>query len=710
MRVPLAFLALFLAHNAAAQVPAGSEMVVNTYTPDGQMFPALAHLPDGGFVVVWHSSRQEDGNYSLDGVFGRRFGADGVARGAEFHVNTYTTLRQQRPRIAADARGSFVVVWHSESGQDGDEFGVFGQRFTREARPIGSEFLVNAYTSGPQFLGSVAMVPDGSFVVAWTGSRPGTSASDVFGQRFDRLGERRGDEFVVNVYTTGLEADAVVSADAAGRFTVAWIDYGQDGSSYGVSARRFDASGAPLTGDLRVNTHTLDGQYQVATAAAPSGEFVVVWASAEQDGDRRGVFGQLFDRAGNRAGAEFQVNVYTEGHQMSPSVAMDRAGNFVVAWSSFPNQDGDTYGVFARRFAAGGHARGGEFQVNTYTPYYQYRPAVSTDAVGNFVVAWNGFALDGSSYMDVFAQRFGGLRPAAMAVDTTGNGVLEPGESVDVRPSWRNVNGAAQTFASAAVAITGPPGASYAITDGAADYGTVPNGVTARCADCLAVSVSNPSPRPAAHWDAALEEQITPDAQGQDQLWGLHVGHSFTDVPAGGPFYRFVETLLHRGVTTGCGATTYCPDSAGTREQMAVILLVAREGAGYLPVPCTTPVFDDVPAASPFCRWIEELARRGATGGCGGGNYCPRDAVTREQVAVAILRALDPALDPPACTTPLFADVPASSPFCRWIEELARRGAVSGCGGGNYCPASPLTREQMSVVVSLTFGLTLYGP
>ena len=75
-----------------------------------------------------------------------------------------------------------------------------------------------------------------------------------------------------------------------------------------------------------------------------------------------------------------------------------------------------------------------------------------------------------------------------------------------------------------------------------------------------------------------------------------------------------------------------------------------------------------------------------------------------------MLRALDPALDPPACTTPLFADVPASSPFCRWIEELARRGAVSGCGGGNYCPASPLTREQMSVVVSLTFGLTLYGP
>jgi hypothetical protein len=65
---------------------------------------------------------------------------------------------------------------------------------------------------------------------------------------------------------------------------------------------------------------------------------------------------------------------------------------------------------------------------------------------------------------------------------------------------------------------------------------------------------------------------------------------------------------------------------------------------------------------------------------------------------------------PPGCGTPLFADVPASSPFCRWIEELARRGVVTGCGGGSYCPSQPVTREQMSVFLTVTFGLTLYGP
>ena len=64
-------------------------------------------------------------------------------------------------------------------------------------------------------------------------------------------------------------------------------------------------------------------------------------------------------------------------------------------------------------------------------------------------------------------------------------------------------------------------------------------------------------------------------------------------------------------------------------------------------------------------------------------------------------------MGPPACAAPPFADVPVTSPFCRWIAELARRGVVSGCGGGNYCPSASVTREQMSVFLSLTFGLLL---
>jgi hypothetical protein len=80
-------------------------------------------------------------------------------------------------------------------------------------------------------------------------------------------------------------------------------------------------------------------------------------------------------------------------------------------------------------------------------------------------------------------------------------------------------------------------------------------------------------------------------------------------------------------------------------------------------------------------------------------------------MAVFVLRTLDQTANPVACVSgsEMFADVPASSVFCRWIEELVRRAVVSGCGGGNYCPASPVTREQMGVFLTVTFGLTLYG-
>jgi hypothetical protein len=302
------------------------------------------------------------------------------------------------------------------------------------------------------------------------------------------------------------------------------------------------------------------------------------------------------------------------------------------------------------------------------------------------------------------------LTPAALAVDAAGNGVLDPNQTVVMDPSWSNFTGAPLNLAGALGSFIGAAGATYTIADGSASYGNIANTATGRCGttgDCYSVAVTA-AQRPEMHWDASVVESLS---TGGPKAWTLHVGGSFNDVPAGNPFYRFIEILLHRGITVGCGGSSYCPAASTARDQMAVFVLLAKEGAGYAPPACSPPnIFNDVPETSPFCRFIEELANRGVVGGCGGGRYCPANAVTREQMAVFVLRTLDPALNPPACTTPMFNDVPASSPFCRWIEELARRGVVGGCGGGVYCPASAVTREQMGVFLSATFGLQLYGP
>ena len=303
--------------------------------------------------------------------------------------------------------------------------------------------------------------------------------------------------------------------------------------------------------------------------------------------------------------------------------------------------------------------------------------------------------------------------PIALAVDTAGNGVLQPNEpAVTVAPTWRN-NGAAVALTGIADTFTGPGAATYTVDDGTADYGAAGPGALVSCAatgDCYAVTASATS-RPATHWDSSILETLAPG--GVSKTWILHVGDSFTDVPASNGFYRFIETILHNDVTSGCTPTEYCPTASTTREAMAAFVLVASDPGAGPPPPCDAgaEIFGDVPASSGFCRWIEELFRRGVVTGCTGNLYCPTAAATREQMAVFVLRTLDPSLVPPPCVagTERFDDVPAGSGFCPWIEELADRGVVTGCTPTSYCPNAEVTREQMAVFLAVTFGLVLYG-
>jgi hypothetical protein len=185
----------------------------------------------------------------------------------------------------------------------------------------------------------------------------------------------------------------------------------------------------------------------------------------------------------------------------------------------------------------------------------------------------------------------------------------------------------------------------------------------------------------------------------------------FQDVPPTHTFWRWIQAMYNAGVTSGCGAGVYCPAAAVTRDQMSIFLLRAREGTAYAPAACSSAPFGDVPAGSPFCPWIRELVARGVTGGCGGGNFCPRSPVTRGEMAVFLLvTQLGSGFTPAPCTSAPFADVPAGSPFCPWIRELVARGVTAGCGGGNYCPATQVSRGQMAVFLSTTFNLTVPMP
>jgi len=114
---------------------------------------------------------------------------------------------------------------------------------------------------------------------------------------------------------------------------------------------------------------------------------------------------------------------------------------------------------------------------------------------------------------------------------------------------------------------------------------------------------------------------------------------------------------------------------------------------GGVPAACAG-TFVDVPTTHPLCGFIELLAGDGITGGCGGQNFCPDDVVTRAQMAVFVESALGGI--PGACVG-TFSDVPATHPFCGFIELLASDGITGGCGGQNFCPDAPVTRAQMAI-------------
>src|SRR5262245_46123169 len=225
-------------------------------------------------------------------------------------------------------------------------------------------------------------------------------------------------------------------------------------------------------------------------------------------------------------------------------------------------------------------------------------------------------AFDSLTASDFEVVALGWQPPLApgLAVDVHGtgtnlNGILEPGETVVVEPTWVNPAAGGVALNGVASAFTGPSGATYAITDAAASYGAPAQGVESTCngaaGGCFALSVSNPAARPATHWDTTFLETVNTTAT---KTWTLHVGASFTDVPVSDPFYPKIEALLHAGVTAGCQPSEYCPADSITRAQMAVFLLKGKLGATYTPPAGSGTMFTDVPPGSFALDWILDLA------------------------------------------------------------------------------------------------------
>jgi spore germination protein YaaH len=161
-------------------------------------------------------------------------------------------------------------------------------------------------------------------------------------------------------------------------------------------------------------------------------------------------------------------------------------------------------------------------------------------------------------------------------------------------------------------------------------------------------------------------------------------GAWFEDV-IGNPFRGDILWIANEGITAGCGVERFCPKATVTREQMASFL------ARALNLPAASRDWFDDDGASSHQADINRIAEAGITGGCATDRFCPRSAVTREQMASFLARALEL----PNSPTDFFADDDSSAHEGN-INRLAQAGITGGCATDRYCPNASILREQMA--------------
>ena len=347
-----------------------NDLPVSTFTNNFQINPALAVLTNGNVVVVWASYNQAASN-SMQDVYAQILSPTGTAIGTNFLVNQFTSYNQRTPAIAALPGGGFVVAWVSE-----------------QQRQL-------AATGGT----------NSTYISSTTGLNPSV---DIYARLFTASGSAAAGEFLVNT-DNNPAANPAVAAATDGSFLVTWTarDLANPTNSLDVYGRTFasDVVGGTV---FYVNSHLYGDQY-VPRVSALGLDYLVTWTSLGQDGSREGVYGQLVHNDGTLTGGEFRVNTTTLGQQLQPTVASDGVSQFLVVWTSFTGYP-NTFDLFAQRY------HNAMAILQPLAAPYVWAPFVVSNNVyqPRLVVTWT--LLQGLSVSNYEVYVDGSVTPAAVVV------------------------------------------------------------------------------------------------------------------------------------------------------------------------------------------------------------------------------------------------------------------------------------------------------
>ena len=355
-----------------------------------QLYPVIAALSGGGYVVSWVPVGQDGSGY---GVYAQRYDSNGVAPGQEARVNTTTVGDQFWPVITGLADGGYVIAWMSDL-QDGSEFGIYAQRYNASGAAVGGETRANTYTANAQSFPTIAALNDGGYVIAWESEGqdpPGNgypfASTGIYAQRYNANGAAVGNETQINTTTAFGQSSPAITALSDGGYVVAWQSSGQEIEGAGIWSQRYDVNGAPVGVETHVNTQTISDQIDPAITGLSNGGYVVVWYGGEY-GASAAISARRYDASGAPVGVQTRVDTTTADVDVLPAVTALSDGGYVVTWSSTGL---GPWSLNAQRYDANGTPVGSELLLNSpsISGYVQPSPAVAALAGGGYAAVWH---------------------------------------------------------------------------------------------------------------------------------------------------------------------------------------------------------------------------------------------------------------------------------------------------------------------------------
>jgi len=264
------------------------EFRVNSHTNDEQLCPSVAMNDDGTFVVVWESMNiLAEGNRA---ICGRLYDSNGLSLEVEFVINENTSDCRY-PDVAMDPNGKFAVVW-MEDGSSNNLVMVrlYNADGSARTKPLDASTIKFNTITRP----SIAMDANGYFVVAWDGDPNHASDDDIHACLYDPNGTPFGDQFIVNTTTTEAQQYPQVAMNKKGEFVIVWESEIESSTiERDIFGQRFDSLGQPIGGEFQLNTFVESDQRYPDVVLSENGVFVTVWQSKGQDGAGWGVFGEI---------------------------------------------------------------------------------------------------------------------------------------------------------------------------------------------------------------------------------------------------------------------------------------------------------------------------------------------------------------------------------------------------------------------------------